>query len=55
MVSRSPDGEILDRVLRVYGYTTVRGSNTRGATRAVIDLARSVEEGHDAAVAVDGP
>lgn len=55
VVSRSPDGEILDRVLRVYGYTTVRGSNTRGATRAVIDLARSVEGGHDAAVAVDGP
>ncbi|MHC4216900.1 MAG: lysophospholipid acyltransferase family protein [Planctomycetota bacterium] len=55
VVSRSPDGEILARLLNRYGYRTVRGSNTRGATRAMIDLARVVEGGEDAAVAVDGP
>ncbi|MHC4209886.1 MAG: lysophospholipid acyltransferase family protein [Planctomycetota bacterium] len=54
-VSRSPDGEILARLLTRHGYRVVRGSNTRGATRAVIDLARAVDEGRDAAIAVDGP
>jgi lysophospholipid acyltransferase (LPLAT)-like uncharacterized protein len=54
-VSRSPDGEILARLLTGRGYRVVRGSNTRGGIRAMIDLARVVNEGHDAAVAVDGP
>ena len=55
VVSRSPDGEILARLLNRRGLRVVRGSNTRGATRAMIDLARAVNEGHDAAIAVDGP
>jgi lysophospholipid acyltransferase (LPLAT)-like uncharacterized protein len=55
VVSRSPDGEILARVLNQYGYRTVRGSGTRGATRAMIELARVVAGGCDGAVAVDGP
>lgn len=55
IVSRSPDGEILARLLTRRGYCVVRGSNTRGATRAMIDMARVVDEGHDAAIAVDGP
>jgi lysophospholipid acyltransferase (LPLAT)-like uncharacterized protein len=55
VVSRSPDGEILARLLDGYGYRTVRGSNTRGGTRALINLARVVKSGCDAAIAVDGP
>ncbi len=55
VVSRSPDGEILARVLKAAGYRTVRGSTSRGATRAMIDLARVVKDGADAAIAVDGP
>lgn len=55
VVSRSLDGEALARVLRHTGYRTVRGSTSRGATRAMIDLARVVRSGTDAAIAVDGP
>ena len=55
IVSRSPDGEILARLLTGRGYCVVRGSNTRGATRAMIDMARVMDKGHDAAIAVDGP
>jgi lysophospholipid acyltransferase (LPLAT)-like uncharacterized protein len=55
IVSRSADGEILARMLARHGYRTVRGSSTRGATRGLIDLARVVAGGADAAVAVDGP
>ena len=35
IVSRSPDGEILARLLTGRGYCVVRGSNTSGATRAI--------------------
>lgn len=55
IVSRSGDGEILARLLEGLGYRTVRGSTSRGAVQATIDLARKVNEGADAAVAVDGP
>ena len=55
IVSRSPDGEILARVLRAAGYRTVRGSTSRGATRAMIDMANVVKGGADAAIAIDGP
>jgi lysophospholipid acyltransferase (LPLAT)-like uncharacterized protein len=55
VVSRSPDGEILARLLRRRGHRVVRGSPTRGATSAMINLARVVNEGCDAAIAVDGP
>ena len=34
---------------------TVRGSGAHGATRALIDMARNVERGNDATVAIDGP
>ena len=51
----SADGEILTRVLHSMGYTTVRGSSTRGGTSAMLNLARAVKSGHDAAIAVDGP
>lgn len=55
IVSRSPDGEILSRVLRAAGYRTVRGSTSRGATRAMVDMANVVKGGADAAIAIDGP
>jgi len=55
IVSRSPDGEILSRVLKAAGYRTVRGSTSRGATRAMVDLANVVKGGADAGIAVDGP
>jgi lysophospholipid acyltransferase (LPLAT)-like uncharacterized protein len=55
VVSRSPDGEILDRLLRSFGYCTVRGSNRRRGMRSMVELARMVRHGADAAVAVDGP
>ncbi len=55
VVSRSPDGEILARVAEAAGFRTVRGSPTRGATRAMVDLVRVVRSGADAAIAVDGP
>lgn len=55
VTSRSTDGQALAGILRRLGYTTVHGSSSRGGSRALIDLARVVQRGGDAAIAVDGP
>ena len=55
ITSRSADGMMLARLLRRLGFRTVHGSSSRGGSRALIDMARAVRDGADAAVAVDGP
>ncbi len=55
VTSRSTDGQALGRILNRLGFATVSGSSSRGGTRALIDLARAVRKGGDAAIAVDGP
>jgi len=55
ITSRSADGEILTRIMTSFGYTAVRGSSSRGGTRALVDLARLVSAGRDTGIAVDGP
>ena len=54
MVSRHGDGEIIARIVEGLGFTTVRGSTTRGgpgALRALVERAKTA----DAAVTPDGP
>ncbi len=55
ITSQSKDGEILTRILQRFGYRCIRGSSTRGGTRALVDLTRAVQQHHDATLAVDGP
>ncbi len=55
VTSRSNDGRMLSRVLGRMGFVTVAGSSTRGGSRALIDVARRVKSGADAAIAPDGP
>jgi len=55
VISEHRDGEIVARIAEQLGYTTVRGSTSKGASRALIGLMRAVEEGRDAAVTPDGP
>lgn len=35
MVSQSKDGEVIDRVLKLFGYQSARGSSTRGGKQAL--------------------
>ncbi|MBI4209617.1 MAG: lysophospholipid acyltransferase family protein [Deltaproteobacteria bacterium] len=53
--SLSRDGEIQARILKRFGYGVVRGSSHRGGGRALFEMARWIEEGWSAALAVDGP
>lgn len=54
--SLSKDGSIMARSLELLGYHVLRGSSSRGGARGLIGLIRAVRnEGHQAALAVDGP
>ncbi len=55
VISEHRDGEIIARVAHALGYHTVRGSSSRGASRALIGLMRAIDEGYDGAITPDGP
>jgi lysophospholipid acyltransferase (LPLAT)-like uncharacterized protein len=55
MASESRDGDIMAGVLRLFGYTTVRGSSKRKGNRALRHLIQVIRTGRSAAIAVDGP
>ncbi|MDP7673152.1 MAG: lysophospholipid acyltransferase family protein [Vicinamibacterales bacterium] len=55
MTSSNFDGEWIARIIRRFGYGTARGSTSRGARRALIQLKRDVAAGRPAAFTVDGP
>lgn len=55
MTSTSKDGELMDKVLRLLGGKTSRGSSTRGGVRALKGLLILMKSGYNAGMAVDGP
>jgi lysophospholipid acyltransferase (LPLAT)-like uncharacterized protein len=55
MTSRSFDGEYIARFIQRFGYGAVRGSSTRGAVGAIIEMARLMREGCTTAFTIDGP
>ena len=55
MTSRSFDGEYIARFIQRFGYGAVRGSSTRGAVGALVELARLVRRGCPAGFSIDGP
>lgn len=55
LISEHRDGELIARVAQSLGFRTVRGSTTRGASRALVGLTRELRDGHDIAVTPDGP
>ncbi len=54
-VSESPDGEIMARLLRRFGFDSVRGSSSRNGHRALYGMVCGLRKGETVAVAVDGP
>src|SRR5215467_8526471 len=55
MTSRSFDGEYIARFIQRFGYGAVRGSSTRGAVGAVVEMARLMRAGCTTAFTIDGP
>lgn len=55
MSSQSFDSEYIARFIQRFGYGAARGSSTRGARSALIQMIRAVKSGTSAAFSVDGP
>src|SRR2546425_2373790 len=49
------DGEWIARIITRFGYGTARGSTSRGARRAMLQLVRDMEQGKPAGFTLDGP
>jgi lysophospholipid acyltransferase (LPLAT)-like uncharacterized protein len=55
LASEHRDGEMLGQAIRRLGLGHVRGSSTRGGTRAILEMAALMRAGGDTAFTVDGP
>ena len=54
-ISAHRDGELMARILAWFGFGAVRGSTTRGGSRALRELVRAGRAGVDLVVTPDGP
>jgi lysophospholipid acyltransferase (LPLAT)-like uncharacterized protein len=55
LISRSFDGELITRTLRLLGYDAVRGSSSRGGAAGLLALQRVIERGLPVVFTADGP
>jgi lysophospholipid acyltransferase (LPLAT)-like uncharacterized protein len=55
MTSQNFDGEWIARIIHRFGYGTARGSTSRGAARALVQLRRDLRAGRAVALTIDGP
>jgi hypothetical protein len=55
LISQSFDGELVTRVLALFGFNAVRGSSSRGAREGLLGLRSVIENGKPAIFTADGP
>lgn len=55
LASDSFDGEWIARIVGNFGFTSVRGSATRGGIKGLLGTKREVEQGWTVAFTIDGP
>jgi lysophospholipid acyltransferase (LPLAT)-like uncharacterized protein len=55
LISRSFDGELITRILGLFGFRAVRGSSSRGAREGLLGLKEVIENGNPAIFTADGP
>jgi hypothetical protein len=55
LISRSFDGELITRILRMFGFDAVRGSSSRSAREGLLGLKNVIETGRTAIFTADGP
>ena len=55
MISQHTDGEYITRVVERLGFTTIRGSTTRGGAKALLKMIKGSKEGTVLAITPDGP
>lgn len=55
ITSENFDGEWIARIIERFGYGTARGSTSRGARKALLQLRRDLADGRPAGFTLDGP
>lgn len=55
LVSQHRDGEFITQVIERFGFVTIRGSSTRGGTRALLKLVKDPDDRATLAITPDGP
>jgi lysophospholipid acyltransferase (LPLAT)-like uncharacterized protein len=55
LISKSFDGELITRILRMFGFDAVRGSSSRSAREGLLGLKQVIETGRTAIFTADGP
>lgn len=55
MTSKSFDGEYIARFIQRFGYGAARGSSTRGAVGAIVEMVKLMRKGFPTAFTIDGP
>jgi lysophospholipid acyltransferase (LPLAT)-like uncharacterized protein len=55
LISRSFDGELITRILGLFGFHAVRGSSSRGASQGLLGLKAVIDSGNMAIFTADGP
>ena len=55
MTSKSFDGEYIARFIQRFGSGAIRGSSSRGGSRALVEMVKSMRTGHSMAFTADGP
>ncbi len=55
VISQSKDGEMISRVFDNFGFTSLRGSSSRGGANAMRGILRHAKNGHSVGFTPDGP
>ena len=55
LISRSFDGELITRILQLFGFRAVRGSSSRAGREGLLGLRSVLESGSPAIFTADGP
>jgi lysophospholipid acyltransferase (LPLAT)-like uncharacterized protein len=55
LISCSFDGELITRILNLFGFHAVRGSSSRGAREGLLGLKQVIKDGKPAIFTADGP
>jgi lysophospholipid acyltransferase (LPLAT)-like uncharacterized protein len=55
LISQHRDGEFIARIIHRLGFVSVRGSTTRGGTKAIFEMCDKAAHGCDLGVTPDGP
>lgn len=55
MISQSKDGEIISKIYSLFGVESIRGSSSKGGTKALISTIKEIKSGSDVALTPDGP